>query len=181
VQRTSILRYDFQIEVAETNPGRLLNIGCNEDPAELRKRFGARVVNCDLEAWDHHMDRANRVDEVFNCLDTPWPFPDGYAETVLFGDILEHFTREAMVKVLCEAARVGSKVAITVPEDTRIDEDLQHEVWGEQEYNLHTTVVTTRVLTEVLSASGWLPSVWVEGDWGFDGIKGFCVLAEQAR
>jgi hypothetical protein len=179
VVRTNILRYDFQVEVCEQHPGTILNIGCNEDPADLRARFGSRVVNCDMEAWDHHMDRANRVDRVFNCLDTPWDFPDNSAELVLFGDILEHFPTIQMVQVLSEAHRAAEYVALTVPEDTRIDEAHQHEVWTDEAYNLHTTIVTRQVLESVLGDSGWEPERFIEGDWGFDGIKGYCVLARR--
>lgn len=177
VNRTDCLRYDFQIQACEEHPGAVLNIGCNEDPANLKARFGDRVINCDLEAWDHHMDRANRADVVFNCLDVPWPFEERAAELVIFGDILEHFTEPAMEHVLAEAKRVASRVAITVPEDTRIDPVHQHEVWAPGDYNLHTTVVTRDLLAEVLLNTGWTPTVWVEGDWGFDDITGHCVLA----
>lgn len=180
VTRTNILRYDFQIEVCETHQGRVLNIGCNEDPADLRARFGSRIVNCDMESWDHHMNRANRVDEVFNCLDVPWPFPAQSAEVVLFGDILEHFTENAMKRVLLEAARVGTVLAVTVPEDTRIDEQHQHEVWNVDDYNLHTTIVTRPLLERVLEETGWVPTRFVEGAWGFDQIIGYCVLAVRA-
>lgn len=180
VDRTGILRYNFQIEVCEDHPGRILNIGCNEDPADLRARFGDRVVNCDMEAWDHHMDRANRVDRVFNCLEIPWPFEDHNAELVLFGDILEHFTEEYIDRVLSEASRVAEKVAITVPEDTRIDPEHQAAVWDAADYNLHTTVVTRKLLEEALARTGWHAERFIEGDWGFDGIKGFCALAARA-
>lgn len=180
VVRTYTLRYDFQVEVCETHPGVILNVGCNEDPAQLQARFGSRIVNCDMEAWDHHMDRANIVDQVFNALEFPWPVQDSSAEVVLLGDIMEHFTREAMIEVLKECARVGDKVAITVPEDTRIDERAQHEVWDRDAYNLHTTVVTRELLTSVLHQSGWSAERFIEGEWGFDGIKGFCVLARRA-
>jgi predicted SAM-dependent methyltransferase len=179
VVRTYTLRYDFQVEVCEDHPGTILNIGCNEDPAQLQARFGSRIVNCDMEAWDHHMDRGNVVDRVFNCLEFPWPFDYQSAELVLLGDIMEHFTREAMVEVLRECARVAQKVAITVPEDTRIDERQQHEVWEREAYNLHTTVVTRDLLTGVLHSTGWSAERFVEGMWGFDGIKGFCVLASR--
>lgn len=180
VVRTYTLRYDFQVEVCETHPGTILNIGCNEDPAQLQARFGSRIVNCDMEAWDHHMDRGNVVDRVFNCLEFPWPFEDQSAEVVLLGDIMEHFTREAMLEVLAEAARVAAKLAITVPEDTRIDQQAQHEVWDREAYNLHTTVVTRELLEGVLKESGWAPDRLIEGEWGFDGITGFCVLASRA-
>jgi predicted SAM-dependent methyltransferase len=180
VNRTFTPRYDFQIEVCEQHQGRVLNIGCNEDPAQLKARFGDRIVNCDLEAWDQHMDRANIVDRVFNCLELPWPFEDDSAELVMFGDILEHFTEPVIEEVLREAHRVAGLVAITVPEDTRIDPVLQHEVWEREAYNLHTTILTPELLKRLVGNSGWLVERFYTADWGFDEIIGHCVLARRA-
>lgn len=180
VPRTFTPRYDFQIEVAEQHPGIVLNIGCNEDPADLKARYGDRIVNCDLEAWDQHMNRANIVDCVFNCLHKPWPFADDEAELVIFGDILEHFTEPVIEEVLNEARRVAGKVAVTVPEDTRIDPVRQHEVWEREAYNLHTTILTPELLRELVGNAGWCVERFYTADWGFDGIVGHCLLAERA-
>ena len=184
---TGILRYDWQIECARQAKGVVLNVGCNEDPARLRARFGSRIINCDLEAEDHHMKRPNHADLVFNCLDVPWPVAEKSAALVVLGDILEHFTREAMVDTLAEARRVAAWVCVTVPEDTRIDEAEQHRVWAKDAYNLHTTVVTREVLEQALHMAGWsltryTAGLWgIGGDWGPEGIKGHCALARRGR
>jgi predicted SAM-dependent methyltransferase len=179
VNRTFTPRYDFQIEVCEDHSGIILNVGCNEDPAQLKARFGERIINCDLEAWDHHMDRANIVDRVFNCVETPWPAEDDEAQLVLFGDILEHFTEPVIESVLREAHRVAPLVAITVPEDTRIDEAAQHDIWESEAYNLHTTILTPELLRELVENSGWTIDRFYTADWGFDDIVGHCVLAHR--
>ena len=176
---TGQLRYDFQTSCARRHPGVVLNVGCNEDPVQLRRTFGKRIINCDMEGWDEHMNRPNAVDRIFNALDTPWPFENDAAELVILGDILEHFPVEQSTHVAQEAARIAGRVCITVPEDTRIDEAAEHEKWQRDHYNLHTTVVTREILDRILAGAGLKPIWLVEGDWGFDNITGFCVLAER--
>lgn len=181
---TSILRYDFQIDVCIKHPGTILNVGCNEDPAELHKRFGDRVVNCDLQAVDEHLGHRNAATVIFDCLELPWPFEDNTANLVLFGDILEHFTPDAIRTALHEAARVSPRVAITVPEDTRIDEKQTQADWETNRgvkggYTLHTTILTRPLLLDLLADTRWVPLTFTTGDWGFDNIQGHCVLAER--
>lgn len=181
-----ILRFDWQIECVRETDGVVLNIGCNEDYGQLRRRFGVRVVNCDLTGYDEHEQRFNRVDRIFNCLEMPWPFADDSAELVVLGDILEHFTVPDIVRVLAEARRVAGRVCVTVPEDTRIDPVTAAEAYesdGVDAYHWHTTVFTRGVLDDVLARSGWEPLEVFSGDWGFDpsegGITGWCALAER--
>lgn len=176
---TGHLRYDFQIACARQANGRVLNVGCNEDPPQLRQRFGNRIVNCDREGWDEHMNRPNAVDRIFDALVFPWPFEDDSAEMVLLGDILEHFPAEKSIEVLKEARRIAQTVCVTVPEDTRIDEAAEHAKWREGTYNLHTTIVTREVLDRLFAESGWEVDWLLSGDWGFDNITGWCVRAHR--
>lgn len=178
---TGHVRYDWQITCAAITPGTVLNVGCNEDPAGLRERFGDRVVNCDLEGHDRHMSgRPNRVDRIFNCLETPWPFADDAAELVLFGDILEHFTEKEMTLAVAEAARVGTHLCITVPEDTRIDPRKAAKEFDREHYNLHTTIVTRKLLERVIKRGGWKLEAMLEAAWQFDDITGWCAYAVRA-
>lgn len=179
IARTNILRFDFQIEACELHKGTVLNVGANEDAGELKARYGSRVINCDMESWDAHMNRGNVVDRVFNCLEKPWPFADDEAELVIYGDILEHFTEGVMVEALREARRVAPHVCVTVPEDTRIDQAKQEAAWIRANYNLHTTVCTREVMRRVMLNAGFEIDVFQSGDWGFDGILGHCILAHR--
>lgn len=165
---TGVARFDFQISATAQAEGIVLNVGCNEDPAQLRQRFGSKVVNCDITAWDAHMNRPNVVDQVFDLCVTPWPFEDDYAALVLFGDVLEHMPVEKIVAALTEARRVGRELCITVPEDHRIDEAKAQEAWVAGEYNEHTTITTEPLLREILVRTGWKPYVFVGADWGFN-------------
>ena len=184
-QGTGVLRFDFQhASVAHSN-GIVLNVGCNEDPAGLRERWGTKVINCDLEAWDSTMDRPNPIDMQFDATQFPWPFGDDYADVVILGDILEHFPFDVMVAVLNEARRVGKHVCITVPTDTRVDEKEMGEKYTPGSYNLHTIIVTEDVLRSALDASQWKPYIFFECGWGFNDdkgveIQGFCVMAHRA-
>ena len=182
-----VLRYDFQTACTKDaiQRGLVLNVGCNEDPAELRKSFGPRVVNCDREGYDQHMNRPNVVDRIFDCLEFPWPFDDDSAEMVLFGDILEHFPVEQSVAALTEARRIANTVCVTVPEDIRIDEAAEHEKWQHGVYNLHTTIITRDVLQELFDRSGWeldwvVGGLWgIGGAWGEQGVQGWCARGHR--
>lgn len=172
------LRYVYQIECAEKYDGVVLNVGCNEDPARIRERLGSRIINCDIEGHDKYMGgRPNRVDRIFNCLHFPWPFEDKSADLVIFGEILEHFTVNAMIEAIEEAKRVSNNICMTMPEDTRICEEDELKKWNKEGYNLHTTVVTREIVEDILIRTKLKPSEIIYGEWGFDNIKGFCVLA----
>lgn len=181
---TGVLRYDWQIACCKALTGRVLNVGCNEDPSNLRRRFGNRVRNCDMEGWDEHMNRPNHVDEIWSAIVFPWPHLEDTVELVVLGDILEHFPPEKMIAICSEARRVGRYLCVTVPEDTRIDEAHQQSIYDDAAYNLHTTVVTRAVIDDVLDAAGWEVLERFSGNWGFGGadahVRGWCVLATRA-
>jgi hypothetical protein len=179
-QEDGRFRYVYQRDCAERFTGRVLNMGCNEDPGKLRASFGERIINCDIEGWDKYMNRPNVVDRIFNCLHFPWPFPDKYADLVILGEILEHFPVSQMIEALNESKRVSDNVCITIPEDTRITEEDELKKWNKEGYNLHTTVATRDTVDHILSETGFIPTEIIKGEWGFDNIKGFCILAHAA-
>lgn len=178
------MRFDFQNAAVAHAKGIILNVGCNEDPAQLRARWGSKVVNCDLEAWDSTMNRPNPVDEIFDATVFPWPFIDDYADVVILGDILEHFPYDVMVDVLKEARRVGRELCVTVPQDTRVNEAEMAANYTPGAYNLHTIVVTEDVIRKALSEAYWTPYIFIESEWGFNDdegqpIVGWCLMANR--
>jgi predicted SAM-dependent methyltransferase len=168
-------RFDFQRDAAYSSSGIVLNLGCNEDPAQLKINFPDKVINCDLEAWDATMGRPNAVDEVFD-ITKPWPFADDFAEMALFGDVLEHLPEDQIVAALREAHRVCERLIITVPIDTRIDGSQQYE---DGAYNKHLTITTERVMRDCMDKAGWFLILGVEIPWGFDNINGLCIEAQK--
>lgn len=184
---TGVQRFDFQLAACAHARGVVLNVGANEDPAQLQQRFGTKIVNCDLMAYDTGMGRPNVVDKVFDMTEFPWPFEDGYADLVLMGDVLEHMPYSVIVDCMKEAARVGREMCITVPEDHRIDEAAAQKAWKKGEYNEHTTILTETVLREALTEAGWKPYIMLGASWGFqdptperpEGTTGWCVMAHK--
>jgi len=88
--------------------GRILNIGCGEDPVGLS---AFNCVNVDIDRWNI----PNFVQADAHKL----PFQNKSFDCVVLGDILEHVLDPR--KVLLEACRVSrKKVIITVPEEKRI-------------------------------------------------------------
>lgn len=179
---TGVARFDFQLAATAHAQGRVLNIGANEDPAGLRARFGTKVINCDLMAYDHGMSRPNVVDKVFDMTEFPWPFEDDYADLVLMGDVLEHMPYDVIVACMKEAHRVGREMCVTVPEDHRIDEAAATKSWQRGEYNEHTTICTDDLLRRALEEAGWKPYIMLGADWGFNDTprtQGWCVMAHK--
>lgn len=181
---TGVARFDFQLAATAHAQGIVLNVGCNEDPAQLRQRFGSKVVNCDLMAFDTGMNRPNVVDQLFDMTEFPWPFKDDYADLVLMGDVLEHMPYSVIVDCMKEARRVGREMCVTVPEDHRIDEPAAQKAWKKGEYNEHTTILTDAVLREALDEAGWKPYIFLGTGWGFTDpvgatVNGWCVMAHK--
>lgn len=182
---TGVMRLDFQHAACAHSTGLVLNVGANEDPAGIRQRFGSRVINCDIEAWDATMGRPNVVDKLFDANVFPWPFADDYAEVVILGDILEHFPFERMVLILKEARRVATELCVTIPEDTRVNEAQAGKDWEVGKYNLHTIVATEAVVRDALAQSGWKSYIFLKTEWGFSDdkgvpIEGYCLMAHRA-
>lgn len=169
------LRFAFQAECAEQAlaelDGLCLNVGANDDPANLKALDPERVVNCDLFEQDQVLDRPNAVDVIFDCAKDRWPFEDSDAVLVVLGDILEHLTPEEIGHALREARRVSARLCVTVPEDRRDDvSDERADLFPRGA--VHRTTVTRALLSPLLEWAGWAVTDWREvcyddgGMWG---------------
>jgi len=107
------LRLEFQRVHAR---GRIVNIGCAEDPAKFR----TRAVHVDLNLW--------RLPNFVQADAHYLPFANDAFDTAVLGDILEHSPDP--LKMLREAGRVAYRVVITVPEETRLPSPGQHIAEG---------------------------------------------------
>ena len=180
--RTGVARFDYQIECCEQHPGLVFNVGCHVDPAELQARFGERIVNCDREEYDsspgYDPGCPNPVDRVFNVLE-PWPCADDEGELVILGDILEHFPGEKIPQILHEAHRVAPVLCVTVPEDTRINQDTQRERWKPDFYNRHTTVMTRTLTESLVTGAGYqVERLWTSIQ-EYDEVLGHALTARR--
>lgn len=177
--------------------GKILNVGCNTDGANLGKRPDA--VNIDLFRKD-----------AFTGLDIPahvladarkLPFANGCFDTVVLGEILEHFQPEDAKRALREAMRMlrshgprpgpidAGRVIVTMPHDPREG----HEAQGfngdhfRQEYipgiaAYHYRYIGPEELFAWVEACGF--AVWLQGTinypWG--GVHGTgLVLYPEAK
>jgi hypothetical protein len=156
--------------------GIVLNVGANEDPANLKAMDPERVINCDIEAQDSYLDRPNKVDLLFDCTKL-WPLDNDYAELVVFGDILEHLYPEEAERALREAHRVAEKLCITVPRDNRFETDEQG-VLEKNGYRTHCYEWTEGVMRSLLDRTGWKVVDWKTVDYYFV-PEGYFILAER--
>lgn len=168
-------RFSFQRSCVAQTTGIVLNVGANEDPANLKDIDPERVINCDIEEQDSYLDRPNRVDVLFDVRE-PWPFDSDYAEMVVFGDILEHLYPEEAEFALKEAHRVAEKVCITVPSDDRFKEN--DDVEERNGYRTHCHEWTAESLGSLLQKTGWKIIFWQDIDYYFVPL-GFFILAQH--
>jgi hypothetical protein len=158
----TIDRFPFQRKaVAElTDPGDvILNVGANYDPGMIKASFPDRqVLNCDFVDTDIGMGFKIEADHFFDCSEKPWPFETDSARLVIFGDILEHLTRDGIVTALQEARRVADYVCITVPRDPRFMDSPLDPADGNPWQ--HITLVDQHLLSAALRRTKWEPLEW---------------------
>jgi predicted SAM-dependent methyltransferase len=171
----TIERFTFQRSCVAQTTGKVLNVGANEDPANLKGIDPDRVINCDIEKTDSYLNRPNKVDVLFDAKEK-WPFEADYAELVVFGDIIEHFYPEEALAAMKEAHRVSEKVCVTVPSDGRFKEN--DDVEERNGYRTHCYQWTEKTMTMLLEEAGFEIITWRTVDYGFV-PEGYFVLAER--
>ena len=164
------LRFDFQAEcvrraLAELD-GLILNVGCKEDPAGLKRIDPARVINCDLTDMDQDYEgQRNQIDYLFDCVLDKWPFAPGSAALVVLGDILEHLASFEIRLALKKARPIAARLCITVPQD---EDDTTCDAYADQfgRGAKHRTIVTEGLLRSELERTGWKVTDWQRVDYG---------------
>lgn len=168
------LRYLFQQQCVDRVTGRVLNVGCKEDPAGLKGRAPDRVVNLDIrdydeDAWNNRGERRPiPVDVMHDATVFPWPFANDSFDLVVFGDMLEDLPDDdCQPRMLAEAARIATHVCVTSPEDSP-ERDAHHR-----------TTVTDEKLKAWLETAGWRVVEFQTVDYGFvpRGHFAFCERA----
>jgi glycosyltransferase involved in cell wall biosynthesis len=146
--RMHVAQFAFQLKHAE---GRVLNVGCADDPAGL----GERGVNLDAMAaipWSGQPTKADVLHDARQAL----PDLGGSFDTAVCGDILEHLTDDDAVRVLGNAKAVlneGGRIVLTVPEDYRPPE-AQHRQAGLAYLNGESAYHERPITRDVID--GWL-------------------------
>ena len=164
-------RFAFQRECVEKTTGKVLNVGCKEDPAGLKSSFPERVVNLDIRDYDDaiwHTEQRKTpipVDVIADATLFPWPFEDGAFDLVIFGDMLEDLPDDGcQMRMVVEAHRVGKHLCITTPEDSP-ERDAHHQ-----------TTITEERLTTWLAAGEWKVEELRTVNYGFV-PRGYFVFA----
>jgi SAM-dependent methyltransferase len=147
------------------------------------KRRGA--VNLDIQENDIAFGRPNKPDIVADLRDLPEPVGDKRFDSVVLGEVIEHFDVEAVPDVIRKAIsclKPGGKLIITVPNEHR-PVDQQHE-WaaGDEEYvpgvhACHTHPIPKDLLQAWLDECGLKAEVFETIDYGW-GV-GWGIVARQ--
>lgn len=144
VRLDTLLSAENQIRIAwlaGRARGRILEVGCNW--GYVLARVGGHV-GVDINPALIQLASALAPTREFHVADArSLPFPDNSFTTVLLPEVLEHLPWEDVPSALQEAARVGSRLLITVPNG-----DLETE----EAHNFkHRHLMTAGRLSEVVS------------------------------
>ena len=162
--------------------GGIINIGCNEDWANLKRDF--KAFNVDIFDTDPTTGVRNDLDEIADARDLPEKYREQF-DTAVLGEILEHFDERDRRKSL-NSAKMAIKpdgwINMTFPYDTR---DLPEQRPGHStdiEYTpgvsaFHKVPLHQSMVLEDLKACGLKPLRVEEIHYPFDNVKGTGILA----
>jgi hypothetical protein len=154
--------------------GRILNVGCNNDGAKLREHFGA--VNVDLSLKDDASGDLIPADVLADARSLP--FRPASFNTIVLGELLEHFTDADAVRTI-EGARalmntspvpggtaVG-RVIITIPHDDRKPHEQGYGALWEKPYaegvpRYHPREITRFDLFGWIQKAGLTVALWAD-------------------
>lgn len=108
--RLALQRYFAQL--INTAKGKIINIGCGDDSAQLSDF--ENVINVDMDIYNH---RNFIKADAYNL----HMFSDDYFDLAILGDILEHAYEP--VDMIKEAGRIAKNVILTIFEDWVLPED----------------------------------------------------------
>jgi hypothetical protein len=170
-------RFAYQHEVGDRFPGKILEVGINDDPGGNKGHFGDRLTTADRYEWDGALDYPIYADFYFDAGKDTWPFQDDEFELVMMAEVTEHLLPDEAAHAYTEARRVGKNLLITVPQDPRfMDEPEEADKPGSH----HVNYCTEDYLRGLFKRTGWAVSEWHEKDYGWWAETGFFILAERA-
>jgi hypothetical protein len=164
----TIDRFNFQRSCAHKYTGLVLNVGCNTDPGHI-KGAAPNVINCDAYEEDQFTREKLPVDAVFDCTEDRWPFENSSVDLVILGDIVEHMYPQEFERCLAECARVAIHLCITLPVDTRIEDDPNYKdkIADVPKGMVHVHVYREPELRSFLSNAGFEITSFQAVDYGF--------------
>jgi glycosyltransferase involved in cell wall biosynthesis len=148
-------QFNFQLKHALPYKGSILNVGCADDPADLRS-IGA--VNLDSRIEDPIFHVKTKADIIADVRDLPDKLGHQRFQCVVCGDALEHFPIDQVPGILrnlkaCLAP--GGKLVLTIPDDHR-EVGAQHSKSdGSHEYSNGVSAVHTHPIPRPI-LDGWL-------------------------
>jgi SAM-dependent methyltransferase len=111
----NVLIHRINRQIAETLPysGRVIDLGCGNAPyKEKILQVASEYIGVD---WDNSFHDTSQVD-VFANLSEPLPFDDGYADTVVSFQVMEHLPEPELFLAECyRILRPGGRLFLTVP------------------------------------------------------------------
>lgn len=173
----TVERFAFQHMVGDRYPGKILEIGINNDPGGNRAHFGNRLTTADRYDWDDAIGYPIHADFYFHAGAEVWPFEDDEFDLVMMAEVTEHLFPAEAEYAYKEAHRVGRNLLITVPQDGRFMHDEQAAVAAGSP---HVNYCTEDYMRNLLAKTGWEVTEWHEPDYGWWAETGFFAVATRA-
>lgn len=173
-------QFDFQHACSK---GRILNVGCDADTSHLKKKRGA--VNVDIWERNPYTGMACPIDLIADCRCLPADF-EGKFDTVILGDILEHFvSQDDVLLALGEAERClapDGVILISCPEDHRDPDSQGFACQSGPMYThgvraFHAYPVTREIMDHWLDRANFEAVEWVKINYPFTPHGGHGVVA----
>lgn len=172
----TVERFAFQHQVGDRFPGKILEVGINNDPGGNRTHFGERLTTADRYEWDAALDYAIPADHYFDAGSEKWPFKKDEFELVMMAEVTEHLLPEEATHAYKEAHRVGKNFLITVPQDGRFRDNPEE---NQKPGSHHVNYCTGDYMRDLLDRTGWEVVEWHEKAYGWWAETGFFILATR--
>lgn len=170
-------RFAYQHQVGDRFPGKILEVGINNDPGGNKAHFGDRITTVDRYKWDGALDYAIHADFYFDAGSEKWPFKASEFDLVMMAEVTEHLLPDEATHAYNEARRVGKNLLITVPQDGRFRDNPEEAL---APGSSHINYCTEDYLRDLLKRTGWQVDEWHEKDYGWWAETGFFILAKRA-
>ena len=179
--------HEFQRHWALHYGGRVLNVGCKDDPANLRTIPG--VVQIDKLSHDSFTNKNLNTLAGFINIDMFDYTPEEPFDVVVLGEFLEHCTEEMFHKVIKQTVsfiKEGGVLILTTPQDGR-DKYANHGPDESKYYEIspgivswHQLYITKEMLEDDLQNNNMTIITYEFRHW-LSGVNTHCIVARREK
>jgi len=180
LKETRVYLGQWQFQRAHVR-GNILNVGCNTDDGKFREQFGA--INVDLMLRDDASGFSIPADVLADARSLP--FARHSFDTVILGELLEHFSDSDAVTTLQQSKALlkdQGRIVITIPQDSRSPNQQGYSKYWAKPYapgipRFHPRELTRFDLFDWLKKAGLQVLSWARIQYVYAGFFGTGAVA----